>query len=116
MIQEMAACELNLELGFYHHYAASLHLYETHFDLAKRVVNALPVSYEAMNPMTAVDELPAVLEAEKRLRKGTDSDFAGVSSRYWREILSVLESFARRKTGTNPSSALEPPAAVGDEQ
>lgn len=35
LLQKMVACELNLEVGWYYHYAADLHIYEKHYNLIK---------------------------------------------------------------------------------
>src|SRR5205814_5458874 len=53
MLQELLASELGLELGKYYHFASSLHLYERHFELAKRIVKS---------PVTDFFEMPRMIE------------------------------------------------------
>ena len=40
LIQEKLANDLDVELGYYHHNASSLHIYERNFEVAKAVMNA----------------------------------------------------------------------------
>ena len=67
MLQELMACELNVEIGSYFHYAASLHLYERHFELAKEILETPDGLCSPMEPMTAINEIPLFLRCEEAL-------------------------------------------------
>lgn len=88
MLQEMLALELGVELGRYHHFAGSLHLYRRHYDLARRIVSS-PVEGGEMPAMDRIDQLPTFIAAERNLRAGKSHD-EGLSP-YW---LSLLEPVA----------------------
>ncbi len=68
MFQEMMASELNVELGWYQHNAASLHIYERHLDMAARI-SAGPTAHAPTMPV--MSDLPGcarLLEFERALR------------------------------------------------
>ncbi|MGX1348236.1 thymidylate synthase [Bradyrhizobium elkanii] len=97
MFQEMAAQKLGLELGWYHHHAASLHIYDRHRGLAQALLAAkVPNSHE-MDVMGSLDCLPNVIEQERRLRQGLAPEFAQIPSSYWVALVKVLFDFGRRK-------------------
>lgn len=96
-LQEMMARELGLELGPYHHYASSLHLYERHFSLAKRIINADSVKAFPMPPIGDLSELPRFLTAEEEVRESGHYFEAASLSPYWRELLTVLLLFHNSK-------------------
>jgi thymidylate synthase len=97
MFQEMAAQELGLELGWYHHHAASLHIYDRHLSLARTILAAqIPETHE-MGILGKLEELPIVIEQECRIRQGLPADLGGISSPSWIEILHILADF-RKKT------------------
>jgi thymidylate synthase len=58
MLQETMAATLVVELGEYHHYAGSLHLYSHHHTMAKEIVRNRVESEFEMPPMIAVEEIP----------------------------------------------------------
>jgi thymidylate synthase len=98
MFQEMAAQELGLELGWYHHHAASLHIYDRHLTLARTILGGrIPKTYE-MGILGKLEELPIVIEQERRIRQGLPVDFDGISSPSWIEIIRILADFRKRKT------------------
>jgi hypothetical protein len=94
----MAAQELGLELGWYHHHAASLHIYDRHLSLARTILAAqIPETHE-MGILGRLEELPILIEQERRIRQGLPADLGGISSPSWIEILHVLADFRMRKT------------------
>jgi thymidylate synthase len=97
MIQEMAAQTLGLELGWYHHHAASLHIYDRHLNLAQAILSAKVPDARHMGVMGSLDDLPKVIEQERRLRQGFAPDVAQISSRYWVKMIEVLSDFRQRK-------------------
>jgi thymidylate synthase len=95
MLQELLAAELRVELGSYTHFAGSMHLYEPHFALAKRIIEG---SIEDSRPMPALDrpdQLPVFLASESGLRQPSQSrpEIDSLSP-YWRGLVHVLEAFA----------------------
>jgi len=97
MFQEMAAQELGLELGWYHHQAASLHIYDRHLSLARSILaGQIPQPYE-MGILGNLEELPLVVEQERRIRHGLPADLDGISSSSWIQVLHILSDFRRRK-------------------
>ena len=94
MLQEMLSLELGVDLGRYHHFAGSLHLYDKHFDLARRILSS-PSEGSEMQPMTDVDELPAFIEAERNLRCG--AGYTKELSPYWSGLLASVADFAARR-------------------
>ncbi|WP_434389179.1 thymidylate synthase [Melittangium boletus] len=104
MLQEMLACTLKLELGTYHHVAASLHLYERHFDLAERVLASPQPPMFEMPPMNPIDELPLFLETEKALRTG--EDIRTLDSAYWQELTAPLKFYRLQSEGASAQADL----------
>lgn len=99
MIQEMLACELNLELGTYSHFAASLHLYERHYELSQKIVESSNSLFFEMPPMQEINQLRDFLELEERVR--TDERYNSHKEmslhKYWRDLLSVLKWYGASK-------------------
>jgi thymidylate synthase len=102
MLQELLACELNLEMGTYTHSAASIHLYERHFDLANKIVRSDQFVRFEMPSMKAHHQLPHFLEMEASIRsKGLQNQFDSLClDDYWRHLLMVLTWFSNfRRNG-----------------
>lgn len=91
MLQEMIAVELRVELGPYHHFVGSLHIYDSDLDWARQIARATQLVGEPMPPMRNLGGLQNLLEGERRTRKGLplESD-TGRSDEYWSDLLSVL--------------------------
>jgi thymidylate synthase len=99
MLQELLASELGLELGSYTHVVASLHLYERHFELARRIVRNPSACDFEMAPMQAHRQIKTFLEFEGQLRSGRS---IGVDQEpsldpYWWNLLAVLDWFRLAK-------------------
>lgn len=97
MFQEMAAQELGLELGWYHHHAASLHIYDRHLDLARNIADGDISGFHEMGVLGALGELPTVIEQERRIRMGFPVSTEGIRSSSWIEFLNVLSDFRSRR-------------------
>jgi len=99
MLQELLACELGLELGYYYHFAASLHLYERHFELAHRIVETEPGSHFEMPPMSVHKQVDDFLRLEAVLRSRHEllPRQVGTLHPYWRDLLAVLEWYSQAK-------------------
>lgn len=99
MIQEMAALTLGCELGPYHHFVGSLHLYETHREWASRILSSELTEKAPMPIMNDLDGLQAFQNAESMSRSSinlSNGDFDGVSS-YWRDMMSLIVAWNREK-------------------
>jgi thymidylate synthase len=101
MLQELMALELDVQLGTYSHSVTSLHLYERHFSLARKVIAEDAPAF-GMPPMERQDELFEFLKFERRIRKGEaliSLTEAKKLSRYWYTLLQVLDSYRVSKLG-----------------
>jgi thymidylate synthase len=94
MLQELLASQLGVGLGNYYHFAASMHLYERHFALARKIAeNDFASSFE-MPPVREVGELPKFLAFESCIRSGVPLSELPESRHlnlYWRQLLAVLD-------------------------
>ena len=107
MIQELVARSLGIQVGEYHHFSTSLHLYKTNRD---KVAAYLDEGFQ--NPIFAMPKMPsgcqmgnldAFLKVENAIRKGKITDAGQISlPRYWRDLSLVLLRYAdsRYKRGT----------------
>lgn len=107
MIQELVARSLGIRVGDYHHFATSLHLYESDQD---SVAAYLGEGFQ--NPVFAMPKMPsgcqmgnleAFLKVEHAIRKGEITDAGQISlPQYWRDLSLVLLRCAdsRYKRGT----------------
>ena len=94
MLQEMLSLELGVGIGNYHHFAGSMHIYERHLDLARRILLS-PTSGGEMPPMTHLDQLNSFIQAERALRvEGTPP--TGLPP-YWSDLLRPLAILAEER-------------------
>ncbi len=106
MIQEMAALTLGCELGSYHHFVGSLHLYETHREWASRILSSDLTENAPMPIMSDLDGLEAFQNAESLSRNSvnlSNDDFDGISS-YWRDMMNLIVAWNREKLTGLPDS------------
>jgi len=95
MIQELVARSLGVQVGEYHHFATSLHLYERDQD---KVSAYLGEGFQsptfAMPKMPSgcqLDNLKAFLKTERAIRSGTITSAAQMElPEYWRDLALVL--------------------------
>jgi thymidylate synthase len=104
MLQELLAAQLGVSLGSYIHIAGSMHLYRQHLELAQRIIDGPIADESAMQAMDKPDQLPLFLAYEAWLRNQTDQRPETRFSVYWRNLLDVLESFARTRRTDVPVS------------
>lgn len=92
MLQEMMAVELNLDIGEYTHFAASMHAYYDKIDVISKISNSVMFICEPMMPMCCVDEITTVLDVERMLRNGDVKglDLIKTLNGYWREFCGPL--------------------------
>lgn len=92
MLQELMAASLKLELGPYHHFAGSMHIYESELDVARAIVGAGATEQDSMPSMPSIDGLDYLLKGEQQTRNGLSLERVEPSPcKYWSDLLSVLE-------------------------
>jgi thymidylate synthase len=101
MLQEMMAKRLGVEMGEYHQFVGSMHVYEDKLDeINAYVVEGFQQTCEmppmpAGNPFDLVDRL---LEIERRLRAGDSFAAANeIDDPYWADIVRLLQAFWARE-------------------
>jgi thymidylate synthase len=103
MLQEIVARTLGADVGTYHHFVGSLHLYDTDVEAAKAFIAEGWQRSVEMPPMPGGDPWVAIAElkkAESRIRNGTPVDPKCWSlPSYWQDIIRLLQVFAASKNG-----------------
>jgi len=100
MLQELLALELGFELGRYFHNVGSMHIYERHFDMAKKMINSENFDSIPMSVMQHSTSLDIFLNFEKKIRKEDigENDIIKLSiDNYWKELLIILLDYKRKK-------------------
>lgn len=92
-LQEMMSVELAVKLGSYYHFAGSLHVYERHRALARRILDAPPTRAFIMPPLLAPQMASGFVADEKRIRERGEA--IEELDDYWRELLRVLQLFGQ---------------------
>jgi thymidylate synthase len=103
-LQELLAAELRIEVGEYHHFASSLHLYKKHVRLAEAILQSKIRNSDFLMPRIKHPEIiRAFLETEESIRLGRgDVSLANLDG-YWRDLAEVLLLFKRsRSEGWEP--------------
>lgn len=67
-LHELMATELGVSLGEYHHHAASMHVYERHFEVAEKMASATLFEDGEMPGISAAQEMFAIGEIEQIVR------------------------------------------------
>jgi thymidylate synthase len=99
MLQEMVARVLGVEPGTYRQFVGSMHLYVKDESGARAYLDEGLHRPIAMQPMPMGDpftrSIPALLDAERRIRAGEWLD-AGVVSNdpFWADLVRLLQAFA----------------------
>ena len=97
-LQERMAIELDVQLGVYHHFVGSLHIYERHWALANRIArDGYSRMNTAMPPMDHLEALPRFLAAEKELRLAPKLESSFELPSYWNDLMQVLDAFKKSK-------------------
>ena len=104
MIQELVARSLGIRIGDYHHFATSLHLYETDKGFAAKYLGEgfqNPVFEMPKMPSGCqMDNLAAFLEVERAIRSGELHEAGAIKlPQYWRDLSLVLLRHADAKFG-----------------
>lgn len=102
MIQEMMARRLGAEMGEYHQYIGSMHVYEDYLADMKEYVEEGFQQTREMPPMSEgnpFDLVQQLLEIEARLRAGVSIVVADeIDDPYWADMLRLLQGFWARKS------------------
>lgn len=109
MIQELVARSLGIQVGEYHHFATSLHLYEHDQD---KVAAYLDEGHQsptfAMPKMPSgcqLDNLKAFLDVEQSIRSGAITAAAQIKlPEYWRDLALVLLRLADSRFRRGPKT------------
>jgi thymidylate synthase len=103
-LQEMMAVELGTELGHYHHLVASMHIYDRHVALCRRVLeHPFFLHDSAMQPMENLEEIQEFLALETAIRNARPAQVGNLAP-FWRGLLQVLYTFKESREDSPPSS------------
>jgi thymidylate synthase len=91
-LQELMAVELGLQLGAYHHFVTSLHLYEKDVPKAENLLRNATAHREFSDlPLLRSDESPKFCQAEASIRTGSEEYMSIVfSDEFWRQKCLLL--------------------------
>jgi thymidylate synthase len=119
MIQEFIARALGLQLGEYHHFATSLHLYEQD---VQKVASYLDEGFQ--NPTFAMPKMPpgcqrvnlaTFLKVEQSIRCGDITDAAQINlPEYWRDLALILLRHADTKMKRGTKAMMENFSNISD--
>ena len=102
MLQELLAETLSVELGYYYHFANSMHLYERHFSLAESIIKADYSATYAMPQMTDFAQIPVFLRCEAAIREHTEIPaHTDQLADYWKNFVGVLKAYQLKKDSHN---------------
>lgn len=101
MLQELLALELKVELGCYYHNVGSMHIYDQHFELGKKMLEGIQgITIREMPKMTKPEQLKVFLEYERFVRTHSAS-LAEIDSleidAYWKTLLIHLLNYKHLK-------------------
>lgn len=95
LLQEMVARILEVELGIYRHFVASMHLYDKNRAATRRYLDEGFQRHVEMPPMPEGDPRPAIrclFEAERLIRARKRVDAGGVGLHpYWADLVRLLQ-------------------------
>jgi thymidylate synthase len=112
MLQEMMAVELRLEVGSYHHFVGSLHIYDSNLSWAQEMLAAVPTIDEPMPIMTTLQGIEELLEGERQTREPDVLKLPRqTTGSYWEGLLRVLHYYNGSRLGKtiDEDSVLDPP-------
>lgn len=102
MLQELMSLVLGVELGPYHHFVGSMHIYDSDLRAAMEILSAQPTVLDPMPAMTAAGGLQDLLQGELLTRSGQECDSKTGVGDYWSNLLSVLRYRNAAKLGGRP--------------
>ena len=101
MLQELLAVTLNLDVGAYYHLVGSLHVYERHLELAKRILTDSGDPAFEMPPMRGVEQLASFLSGEEEIRRAATPPASPgrLLDPYWQNLWDVISWFSQWRVG-----------------
>lgn len=97
MLQELLAAELSVGLGSYTHIASSMHVYEHHWEMTRRIAESrVAKSAVPMKPIKDPSQKDAFLRLERALRQGRDAPAHGLDS-FWSDLAVPLRRLSQRR-------------------
>jgi thymidylate synthase len=73
-MQELMALELGVDVGVYYHTSNSMHVYERHYDMCEKILNAeTTLASTAMPPLKEKPPIDKLMDLERRAREATTS-------------------------------------------
>lgn len=97
MLQELLANLLHIEMGWYVHFAGSMHIYDRHLVMAEKILDNK--DYESFVMPRMPEDTKSILNkvflAEEELRLGCNIQELG--NKYWDDILNVLVIYSQSK-------------------
>lgn len=101
MMQELVARSVGVELGSYHHFVGSLHLYDRDFQAAGRFLDEGWQANLPMPPMPNGDQwgnVEKLITVEKRIRLSNDTKFGEAKlPAYWGDLARLLHAYRLMK-------------------
>lgn len=95
--QELLSLELGVQIGQYHHYASSLHIYENHEKTAQEIASKGEYDSGEMPEMKDLTSIPLLIENEALYRKMDSSKENIIRDPYWSDLSSVLKFYCKKK-------------------
>jgi thymidylate synthase len=90
-MQELMALELGLDVGTYYHTSNSMHVYERHYDMCEKILNAdTTLASTAMPALKEAPPIDKLMDLERRARLATKSQeliILGSEARMYSDIL-----------------------------
>ena len=100
-LQELMSFELNMPIGTYYHLAGSMHIYERHYEMAKKIISDNTVFNDLLMPVMPSNEIKEFLDTEYKIRSA-QADLQYIENMnidvYWKELLEVLYYYNQKKT------------------
>lgn len=97
MIQEIMACSLGIEIGFYQHNVGSLHLYKKHHSKARSYLNEGWMNHKPMMPMPVTNLAESIKELKdiaEKIRNQSEVDVESTAlHNYWKDICRLLLAY-----------------------
>lgn len=90
-MQELMALELGVDVGVYYHTSNSMHVYERHYDMCEKILNAeTTLASTAMPSLKEKPPIDKLMDLERRARQTTTSQeliVLGNEARFYSDVL-----------------------------
>lgn len=102
MLQEMIANKLELDLGKYHHFVSSLHIYENDFHKVEKYCSEGYHSTKYVMPKMppkSFEKINQILKIANKIKNEEIVDFEGFKmDDYWKDLLIILQIYSSNKS------------------